>query len=44
MFTSLQGVSLDQFNQQYVAPIYESKESAHDICAEYTNTCAAATQ
>ena len=42
-FPSLQGVSLDQITRQYVAPVYESKESRHDICVEYTNTCKANT-
>jgi hypothetical protein len=36
---SLQGLSLDEINRAYVSPVYESKESAHDICVEYTNAC-----
>lgn len=42
-WTSLHGLSLEEIDRAYVSPVYESKESARDICVEYRNACAAAT-
>ena len=38
-FPSLHGISLGEIDRAYVTPVYESKESWRDICAEYTNAC-----
>jgi hypothetical protein len=36
---SLQGLSLKEIDRTYVTPVYDSKESWHSICVEYTNAC-----
>jgi hypothetical protein len=41
-FTSLRNSNRDYINQTYVVPIYDSSESWHDICVEYTNACTSA--
>jgi hypothetical protein len=36
---SLRGLSQAEIDRTYVTPVYDSKESWHAICVEYTNAC-----